>query len=92
MTLTPDGVTAQCQWIYSIEGRPSTRTVLSIEPTLSNLDNMAVEPGAPGYVGSAVCLIQAVPGVIAAPPGIKATDIPSVHWRKDLRIPRLDDR
>jgi 4-hydroxy-tetrahydrodipicolinate reductase len=84
-TMKPGHVTAECQWIFSIEGRPSTRTVMSIEPTLSNLDNMAGEPGAPGYVGFAVCLIQAIPGVVAAPAGIKPTDIPPVHWRKDMR-------
>jgi hypothetical protein len=83
--MRPDGVTANCQWIFSIEGRPSTRTVLSVEPTLSDLDNMAGEPGAPGYVGFAVCLIQAIPSVVAAQPGIKPTDIPAVHWRRDMR-------
>lgn len=83
--MRPAGITADCQWILSIEGRPSTRTVLSVEPTLSDLDNMAGEPAAPGYVGFAVCLIQAIPSVVAAPPGIKPSDIPSVHWRRDLR-------
>lgn len=84
-TMRPEHVTADCQWIFSIEGRPSSRTVMSIEPTLSNLDNMAGEPAAPGYVGFAVCLIQAIPNVVAAPAGIKPTDIPPVHWRRDLR-------
>jgi 2,4-diaminopentanoate dehydrogenase len=84
--MKPEHVTADCQWIFSIEGRPSSKTVLSIEPTLTNLDNMAGEPGAPGYVGFAICLIQAIPGVVGAPAGIKSTDIPSVHWRKDLRL------
>lgn len=84
-TMKPEGVTSECQWIISIEGRPSTRTVLSIEPTLSNLDTMAGEPGAPGYVGFGICLIQAIPGVVAAPAGIKPTDIPEAHWRRDMR-------
>lgn len=59
---------------------------MSIEPTLSNLDNMAGEPGAPGYLGFAITLIQAIPSVITACPGIKATDVPPVHWRRDLRL------
>ncbi|HUR74720.1 MAG TPA: hypothetical protein VMZ00_10625 [Sporichthya sp.] len=83
--MRPEGVTAQCQWIISVEGRPSTRTVLSVEPTLSGLNTMQGEPGAPGYVGFGICLIQAIPGVVAAPAGIKPTDVPPVHWRKDLR-------
>ena len=84
--MKPAHVTAPCQWIFSIEGRPSTRTVMSIEPTLTNLDNMAGEPGAPGYVGFGITLIQAIPSVVAAPAGIKSTDIPPVHWRRDMRI------
>jgi 2,4-diaminopentanoate dehydrogenase len=84
--MKPEGVTSECQWIFSIEGRPSSKTVLSIEPTLTNLDTMAGEPGAPGYVGFGICLIQAIPGVVDAPAGIKATDIPPVHWRRDLRL------
>ncbi|HEY2832465.1 MAG TPA: hypothetical protein VGJ14_08580 [Sporichthyaceae bacterium] len=91
--MKPDGVTADCQWIFSIEGRPSSRTVMSIEPTLTNLTAehncaMAGEPAAPGYVGFAVCLIQAIPGVVSAPAGIRPTDIPAVHWRRDLRLSR----
>jgi len=83
--MRPEGVTADCQWILTVEGRPSTRTVLSVEPTFSNLDTMAGEPAAPGYVGFGMCLIQAIPGVVAAPAGIKPTDVPPVHWRRDLR-------
>jgi hypothetical protein len=83
--MKPEHVSAHCQWIFSIEGRPSSRTVMSIEPTLTNFDNMAGEPGAPGYVGFAITLIQAIPSVVAAPAGIKPTDLPPVHWRRDLR-------
>jgi 4-hydroxy-tetrahydrodipicolinate reductase len=85
-TMRPAGVTADCQWILTVEGRPSTRTVLSVEPTFTNLDTMRGEPGAPGYVGFAICLIQAIPGVVAAAPGIKPTDVPPVHFRRDLRL------
>jgi hypothetical protein len=84
--MRPRHVTAPCQWIFSIEGRPSTQTVMSIEPTLTNLDNLAGEPAAPGYVGFGMTLIQAIPSVVTAPPGIKATDIPPVHWRSDMRL------
>jgi 4-hydroxy-tetrahydrodipicolinate reductase len=83
--MRPEGVTAECQWIISVEGRPSTRTVLSVEPTLTDFDHMAGEPAAPGYVGFGICLIQAIPAVVAAAPGIRPTDVPAVHWRKDLR-------
>lgn len=86
-TMKPEGITADTQWIFSIEGRPSTRTVLSVEPTLTaGPSTMQGEPGAPGYVGFGICLIQAIPSVVAAPPGIKPTDIPPVHWKRDMRI------
>jgi 4-hydroxy-tetrahydrodipicolinate reductase len=85
-TMKPEGVTADCQWIFTVEGRPSTRTVLSVEPTFSSLDTMEGEPGAPGYVGFGITLIQAIPSVVAAAPGIKPTDIPPVHWKRDMRI------
>jgi hypothetical protein len=84
--MKPAHVTSPCQWIFSIEGRPSTKTVMSIEPTLTNLDNMAGEPAAPGYVGFGITLIQAIPAVVAAPPGIRPSDIPPIHWRSDMRL------
>jgi 2,4-diaminopentanoate dehydrogenase len=86
--MKPDGVTSDCQWILTIEGRPSTRTVLSVEPTLTGTDAMQGEPAAPGYVGFAVTLIQAIPAVVTAPPGIKPSEIPPVHWKRDLRVDR----
>jgi hypothetical protein len=86
--MRPEGVSSDCQWIFTVEGRPSTRTVLSVEPTFSNLDTMAGEPGAPGYVGFGITLIQAIPSVVDAPPGIKPSDVPAVHWRQDLRQSR----
>ena len=84
--MKPDGITADTQWILTIEGRPSTRTVLSVEPTILGTDTMLGEPGSPGYVGFAICLIQAIPSVVAAPPGIKPTDVPPVHYRSDMRL------
>ena len=83
--MRPEGVTAECQWILSVEGRPSTRTVLSVEPTLTNTDTMLGEPGAPGYVGFGICLIQAIPAVVDAPAGVLPTDVPRAHYRRDLR-------
>jgi hypothetical protein len=83
--MRPEGVTSDCQWILSVEGRPSTRTVMSIAPTLTNTDTMLGEPGAPGYVGFGICLIQAIPAVVDAPAGVLPTDVPRAHYRRDLR-------
>jgi 2,4-diaminopentanoate dehydrogenase len=84
--MKPAHVTAPCQWIFSIEGKPSTKTVMSIEPTLTDLNTMAGEPGAPGYVGFGMTLIQAIPAVVDAPAGVRSTDIPPIHWKRDLRL------
>jgi hypothetical protein len=83
--MRPERVTADCQWILTVEGRPSTQTVLSIEPTFSNTDTMLGESGAPGYVGFGICLIQAIPAVVDAPAGVLPTDVPRAHYRRDLR-------
>ena len=84
--MQPDGVTSDTQWILTVEGRPSTRTVLSVEPTFLGTDTMLGEPGAPGYVGFGITLIQAIPSVVDAPAGIRPSDIPPVHWTSDMRI------
>ena len=86
--MRPEGITADCQWVLEVEGRPSTKTVLSIEPTLTNTDVMLGEPGAPGYVGFGICLVQAIPAVVDAPAGVLETDVPRAHWRKDMRAAR----
>jgi 2,4-diaminopentanoate dehydrogenase len=85
-TMRPEGITADTQWILTIEGRPSTRTVLSVEPTILGTSTMEGEPGAPGYVGFGICLVQAIPSVVEAPAGIKPTDVPPVHYRRDMRL------
>jgi hypothetical protein len=88
--MKPQGITSDTQWILTIEGRPSTRTVLSVEPTFSgDPSTMAGEPGAPGYVGFGICLLQAIPSVVNAPAGIKPTDVPPVHYKRDMRIEPL---
>jgi 2,4-diaminopentanoate dehydrogenase len=88
--MKPAGVTSDVQWILTIEGRPSTRCVLDVEPSfMGRADALAGEPAAPGYLAFGICLIQAIPSVVAADPGIKPTDIPAVHWRSDMRLAAL---
>ncbi|HEX4106932.1 MAG TPA: hypothetical protein VHX88_02285 [Solirubrobacteraceae bacterium] len=85
--MRPEGVTADVQWILTIEGRPSTRCVLDVEPSfMTDATSIAGEPAAPGYLAFGICLIQAIPSVVAHEPGIKPTDLPPVHWKRDMRI------
>ncbi|KAH0840983.1 hypothetical protein FOPE_06403 [Fonsecaea pedrosoi] len=74
-------------YIVTIEGRPSSRTVLSLKPSyLTDATTIEGEPAAPAYLTFAVALLQAVPMVAEAPPGFKAPDVPEVHWKKDQRM------
>ncbi|EXJ76267.1 uncharacterized protein A1O5_00775 [Cladophialophora psammophila CBS 110553] len=73
-------------YIITIEGRPSSRTVLSLRPSyLTDTQSIKGEPAAPAYVTFAVALLQAVPMVAEAPQGFKSPDVPPVHWKKDQR-------
>jgi len=85
--MRPQGVTSDVQWILTIEGRPSTRCVLDVDASfLTDLDRIDGEPAAPGYLAFGVTIMQAIPAVVAAEPGIKPTDAPPVHWRRDQRL------
>lgn len=84
--MRPEHLEPDNTYIVTIEGRPSTRTVLSIRPSyLTEAKEMGNEPAAPAYFTFAVTILQAVSVVVAAPPGFKAPDIPVVHWKKDQR-------
>jgi 4-hydroxy-tetrahydrodipicolinate reductase len=84
--MKPAGVVGDTEWILTIEGRPSVRCVLDLRPSFEH-DAPLVEgePAAPGYLSFGICLIQSIPSVVAAPPGIKPTDMPPVHWKRDMR-------
>jgi hypothetical protein len=70
----------------TIEGRPSLRVTVeamaSVEHATTRYDG---DPTTPGYYATIVAMIQAVPGVVAAPPGIVDPLLPPVHWHTDLR-------
>jgi hypothetical protein len=33
-----------------------------------------------------ITFVQAIPAVIAAPPGLMIPDLPQMHWKPDLRV------
>jgi 4-hydroxy-tetrahydrodipicolinate reductase len=86
-TMKPEGVVADDQWVLTIEGRPSVRCVLDLKPSFQT-DATAIdgEPAAPGYLAFGICLLQAIPSVVAAPSGIMTTALPAVHWKRDMRL------
>jgi 4-hydroxy-tetrahydrodipicolinate reductase len=84
--MKPAGVAGNDEWILTIEGRPSVRCVLNLQPSfMTDATSIEGEPAAPGYLSFGICLLQAIPRVVAAEPGIKPTDLPPVHWKRDMR-------
>jgi hypothetical protein len=85
-TMKPAGVAGNDEWILTIEGRPSVRCVLNLQPSfVTDATTIEGEPAAPGYLSFGICLLQAIPSVVAEEPGIKPTDLPPVHWKRDMR-------
>lgn len=73
-------------WTIEIEGRPSLR--ISIASMASYKDNIYIrpdEPTPPGYTMTVVTMVQAIPAVVAAAPGLLLPALPQFHWKPDLR-------
>ncbi|WP_236795219.1 hypothetical protein [Amycolatopsis sp. GM8] len=86
----PDGVNPGEYWIVEIEGRPSARMTIDLRASLEN-DDRFFRVGArrtdPGYHGTIAACLQALPHVIAAPPGILPSFEAPLHWTRDLGHP-----
>ena len=73
-------------WIITIEGRPSAK--LTLEVVASIEQGLLSYPGDPtpaSWYFTSVPMVQAIPAVIAAPPGILRTPMPAIHWKADMR-------
>jgi hypothetical protein len=85
--MRPEAATANDFWRVTIEGRPSLR--VSVEGMGSFARNLVIDPEEPapaGYIMTVVALIQAVPAVIAAAPGLMLPAMPEIHWKRDMRV------
>ncbi|KAJ3549264.1 hypothetical protein NM208_g589 [Fusarium decemcellulare] len=84
--MKPAHVKSETEWIVTIEGRPSSRTVLDLKSSFfTDAKHVDGEPLPPGYHSFGVSLLQSVPMTVEAKPGFKAPDVPAVHWKKDQR-------
>jgi 2,4-diaminopentanoate dehydrogenase len=73
-------------WTIEIEGRPSVRITVAAQASFA--DNLYMRPDEPtpaGYTMTVVTMVQAIPAVIAAPPGLLLPALPQFHWKPDLR-------
>jgi hypothetical protein len=75
-------------WLISIEGSPSVRAFIEIRADLKT-DARYMVPGDihsdPGYNAVVATMLQSVPFVVRAEPGIFHAPLPLIHWRPDLR-------
>ncbi|NLI93132.1 MAG: hypothetical protein GX434_13395 [Peptococcaceae bacterium] len=87
-SMLPEGVRPGQNYLATIEGRPSIKMTLDFKVSNKNddrffeLGNMKVVPT---YIATLIPCMQAIPHIVAAPPGIMPSFDPSLHWMQDLR-------
>jgi hypothetical protein len=84
--MRPEAAKGDDFWTIEIEGRPSLR--VSVESQASFAQNLYIrpdEPSPPGYISTVAAMLQAVPAIIDAPPGLLLPALPQFHWKPDLR-------
>jgi hypothetical protein len=79
--MRPESATCDDFWTVEIEGRPSLRATVAAVNRPEQ-----VEKSPPGYITTIVTMLQAVPGVVAAKPGLMSPALPEFHWKPDQRI------
>jgi 4-hydroxy-tetrahydrodipicolinate reductase len=74
-------------WTIDIEGRPSYAIEIAAKASL--VRDSYIEPGEPvppSYIATVVAMLQSVPAVTAAPPGLMLPALPQFHWKPDQRL------
>ncbi len=69
-------------WIIDIEGRPSSRVVIDLKGSFE--DDLALLPDNPtptGFFATVVAMVNAIPRVLAAEPGVLTLAPPEIGWR-----------
>lgn len=87
-SMLPEGAQPGQNHIATIEGMPSMKMTLDYRASNKNNDqvyDLGKLKIAPTYVATIMPCIQAIPHVIAAPPGLLPSFDPSLHWMLDLR-------
>ena len=84
----PDNVHQDVQgWVITVEGRPSLRTVIDIKADLDTKERFIV-PGdkgsESGYHAVVAPVLQAIPYIVKAEPGVLKTFTYKHHWVPDM--------
>ena len=86
--MRPSGSDADEFWRIEIEGRPSVRLVIETLASLDGSTRYPDDPTPPGYYAIAGPVIQHIPHVVTAPPGIFESVPPRIRYRPET-APRL---
>lgn len=85
-TMRPEGCVGDDFWTVEIEGRPSIKTTIAAQASFAeNIIIRSSEPSPPGYTITVIPMIQSIPALVAAKPGLMQPDMPQFHWKPDLR-------
>jgi 2,4-diaminopentanoate dehydrogenase len=70
-------------WLIEVEGRPSTRVIVDIQGSLEkDLILLPDNPTPPGFFATVIAMINAIPRVLAAEPGLLTIAAHEISWRK----------
>jgi hypothetical protein len=85
--MRPDDVPTQDFYRVTVEGRPSMRLSIELQASIENNQRLFPRfPTEPAYYGTVIPLIQAIPAVCEARPGIMQVQPPSnSYWKTDMR-------
>ena len=73
-------------WLVEIEGQPSCRLGLEVQGSFKrNQVFLKNNPSLGAYMATVMAMVQAIPHVIAAKPGIMLPQMPQMHWKPDMR-------
>ena len=86
--MRPDMVPCDDFYAVIIEGKPSLRLGMELKASVERNERFLPNGHlGPVYYATASALLQAIPAVVAAAPGIKTIDPPSnSYWKVDMRL------
>jgi 2,4-diaminopentanoate dehydrogenase len=74
-------------WILEIEGIPSVRMGIEMTGSIRSRESITARSPTPAdFLCTIINAIQAIPAVIAAPPGVLEVEMPQFHWKPDMRM------
>lgn len=85
-SLRPPRAKGDDYWLLEIEGLPSARVGVELKGSLLLNSALAERNPVPAaYLATIIPAIQAIPAVVAAPPGVLVAAMPQFHWKADMR-------